>query len=37
MTILKKHNNVVFIIRYIDEINNNKYRNDFLDRIMYIY
>ena len=37
MTISKEHNNVVFIIHYIDEINNNKYKNNFLDRIIYIY
>ena len=37
MTMLKEHNNVVFIIRCIDETNNNKYRDDLLDRIMYIY
>ena len=33
----KEYNNIVLVIRYIDKINNNKYRNDFLDRIMYIY
>ena len=37
MTILERHNNVVFTICYIDEINNNKYRNDLLNRIIYIY
>ena len=37
MTMSKKHNNVTFTIRYIDEINDNKHRNNSLDRIMYIY
>ena len=37
MIILKKHNNVTFTIRYINETNNSKYRNNFLSRIMYIY
>ena len=37
MTILKEHNNVVFTIRCIDETNNNKYKSNLLDRVMYIY
>ena len=37
MTILKEYNNVVFTIRHIDETNNSKYKNDFLNRIIYIY
>ena len=37
MTILKEYNNVVLIIRCIDETNNNKYKSNFLDYIMYIY
>ena len=37
MIMLKEHNNVILIIRYIDETNNNKYKSNFLSRIMYIY
>ena len=37
MTILKKHNNIMFIIYYIDKINNSKYKSNSLNYIMYIY
>ena len=37
MTMSEEYNNVTFTIRYIDETNNNKYKDDFLNRIMYIY
>ena len=37
MIISKRHNNVVLVIRCIDETNNNEYRSDSLDRVMYIY
>ena len=37
MTISKEHNNVVFIIRYINETNNNRYRDNLLSRIIHIY
>ena len=37
MTILKEYNNVVFIIHCINKTNNNEYRSNSLDHIMYIY
>ena len=37
MIMLKEYNNVIFIIRCIDETNDSEYRNDFLNRVMYIY
>ena len=37
MTISKEHNNITFTTYYIDETDDNEYRNDSLNRIMYIY
>ena len=37
MIMLEGHNNVVLAVRCIDDINDSKYRNDLLDRMMYIY
>ena len=37
MTMSKEHNNVTFIIYYINETDDNKYKDNLLDRIMYIY
>ena len=37
MIISKEYNNVTFMTHYINKIENNKYKDDFLDHIMHIY
>ena len=37
MIILEEYNNVVFVICYIDETNDSKYKNNFLSCIICIY